>query len=228
MKKLFLLVVLPLMFIGFVSCEKGEDIEPEISIAKTYISFSDKGGDTTISIDANFEYDVSSQASWVTAKIVYGGVLISVKSNPDTLSRYAIVVVYNEEYGVEEKIEVYQSARPYKIGDLVTKGNTQGIVFETTGSHAKMVSQIDSYDALTYAEAHQWCKNLSGRWRLPTVEELLIVFSLRSTLNIAFNHYYWTSTSYSNGCYEVVGVDGRIYVHEEDDTYTFARAVCDL
>lgn len=227
MKRLFLLAITPLMLIGFVRCDKNktEDIIPEISIARAYCSFSAEGGDSTIKIDANFEYNVSAQSSWVTAEKVYGGILIAVSSNPNTSSRSAIVVVYNEEYGVEEKIEVYQSARDYRIGDIVTKGSARGVVFEAFGSSAKMISIRESDTDLTWHEAKQWCSNLGSGWRLPTKDELLKVHSLKSTLNITL-HAHWTSTSYDNdGRYIIVWGDGSWGDWEGSSAWACARAV---
>ena len=191
MKKLFLL--LATIGIFATSCQKGEEITPEISISKTYCSFSGDGGDVKINIEANFEYNVSSQASWVSTQIVYGGILITANSNPNTSSRSTTVIVYNEKYGVEEKIEVYQSARAYRIGDTVTKGKAKGVVFEAFGNSAKMISIEENSEWLTWNEAKQWCNSLGSGWRLPTKDELLKVLNMKSTLNITFN-YYWTST----------------------------------
>ena len=230
------------MCVNFTACEgrldngedNGEDnggtpFIPEISIARTYCSFSAEGGDSTIKIDANFEYNVSAQSSWVTAEKVYEGILIAVSSNPNTSSRSAIVIVYNKEYGVEEEIKVYQSARDYRIGDIVTKGSAKGVVFEAFGSSAKMISIRESDTNLTWNNAKQWCSNLGSGWRLPTKDELLKVHSLKSTLNITCSGY-WTSTSTSNdGKYIIVWSDGS-WGRDWDGSsaWACARAVYDL
>ena len=231
MKRLFILAMVGIIF---TACEgrldNGEDnggtpFIPEISISEKYLYFSEANGDRMIDIDANFEYNVSAQSSWATVEKVYGGIVITVESNSSPSARQSSIVVYNEEHGVKEKIEVEQHARPYMVGDVIKKSLT-GVVFESTGYKAKLISMSGPSDYLHWNEANQWCKSYG--WRMPTKEEMSKVLKVQSSINIVFNEYqYWTSDSWYDNEYVVLYPSGNWDSISPND-WGYVHAVYDL
>ena len=235
MKKLFLL----LFMIGLMltACENnsdgnnsetnegsGEAITPNVTIVQKNAKIEYEGGEITIEVRANVDYDVSDNASWLTVEKIYGGVLIIADPNPNTTDRSSIIYIYNTKYGVDQKIQVLQLARPYNIGEIVTTSTGKnGIVFASleSGSY-KLLSVTCSSNEMTWGQANTWCSSNYGTgWKLPTKDELKIIAGLFSELNSSLLHnnykqidkgWYWSSTEDPGGdVFYVYLDDGRSY-----------------
>jgi hypothetical protein len=72
------------------------------------------------------------------------------------------------------------------------------ISLDETGQHGLIMSKEDiSEDGVTWETAYKNCQNHSdveGNWRLPTKEELILIYQDRATFNLTKN-YYWSSTT---------------------------------
>ena len=101
---------------------------------------------------------------------------------------------------------------PYSVGDLVNVGGADGIVFSVTagGRHGKAMSV--SQRRGEWYEADAWCKQYGKRWRLPSSDELMMIYKEVNTLNSSLqakgytllsDTYYWTSEE--TGRYTIYG-----------------------
>ena len=91
---------------------------------------------------------------------------------------------------------------PYSVGDLVNIGGAEGIVFSVTsgGQHGKAMSV--SQRRGDWYEAKAWCKQYGMGWRLPSSDELEMIYKEVNTLNSSLqakdytllsDTYYWSS-----------------------------------
>lgn len=72
------------------------------------------------------------------------------------------------------------------IGDVYDANGKKGVVFEVSadGKHGRIISiQEDEY---VWDEAKTWCSQLGDGWRLPTKQELRMIWELRN--NAQFNN----------------------------------------
>ena len=122
MKKLF--YFLTILGIVFTACENGSGIEdenkvtpfvPEISITPTTLNFSCNGGERAVDIIANFEYEVTERASWITIEQTDEGLLVVVDENKNTAERSAFISITNSQYDITKTIDVVQEAWVPKI-----------------------------------------------------------------------------------------------------------------
>ena len=122
MKKLLLLLSAAGMI--FTACEAGGDVEednggapfvPEITITPTTLNFSCNGGERAVDIIANFEYEVTERASWITIEQTDEGLLVVVDENKNTAERSAFISITNSQYDITKTIDVVQEAWVPKI-----------------------------------------------------------------------------------------------------------------
>lgn len=107
-------------------------------------------------------------------------------------------------------------SQTYKVGDYYDANGKQGVVFVVTpdGKHGKIVGlndlgKMDEWNSIVSA-----CRNLGNGWRLPSKEELLAIYKVKSTLDSTLaavgdelsKYWYWSSTEYSSDCAWVVGM----------------------
>ena len=120
-KLLFLLAAVGLIF---TACQSGGDVEeenggapfvPEITISPKDLTFGCNGGEQTVDITANFEYEVAERASWITVEQTDEGLLVIVDANKNTSERSAFISITNSQYDINKSIEVYQEAWVPKI-----------------------------------------------------------------------------------------------------------------
>ena len=94
--------------------------------------------------------------------------------------------------------------KTYKVGDLYDVDGKQGVVYVVTpdGKHGKMVSINQAPEKKNWSDAKSWCSSLGGGWRLPTKEELLVIYRNKDALNAVLaavgdeilDDWYWSST----------------------------------
>ena len=107
----------------------------------TSVEFDYKGATKTISVIANFEYDIEITSSWIKCTQTADGAKIVVAANSNYEARNAEVKIYSEKYGKEGTIiTVNQGACGCKIGDVMTVNKTKGIVFYIGDDMIKLVS----------------------------------------------------------------------------------------
>ncbi len=121
----------------------------------------------------------------------------------------------------------------YKIGDYYDNNNRQGVVFAVTpdGKHGKIISLTQS--KLSWESSETWCSNLGVGWRLPTKEELSIIYRNIDTLNktlitmgIEITKWYWSSNSEKDKWAWIVFMsNGNACEMPKYDSH-YVRAVC--
>lgn len=96
--------------------------------------------------------------------------------------------------------------KTYKIGDLYERGGLKGMVYrvEKGGQHGWAISFHQLAD-ISWNGAKSWCEGKG--WRLPTLEEIKFLYSIKKAVNTLFSYrggtpldkIYWTSTAYGGG-----------------------------
>ena len=84
--------------------------EPILNVEdKSALEFDYKGGEQLILVESNFEYDIATDADWVTLSKTTTGVVVKVSFNRGD-ARTAEVVISNEKYNISKTISISQSA----------------------------------------------------------------------------------------------------------------------
>ena len=93
------------------------------------------------------------------------------------------------------------------------------------------VAQKDFPERMTWNEAKQACKDLGAGWRLPTKEELNLLYENKAKIGGFANKYYWSSTENDYGSVWSQNLgdggqdDGGSYPHGAEDGKYLVRAV---
>jgi len=94
----------------------------------------------------------------------------------------------------------------YQIGQYVSIDGVTGIVYETSSPAIVSIDEISE----TWANGKTWCTSKGSAWSMPSLDELLLIYYNRATLNKTLSsigatqfssNYYWSSTaneSYGN------------------------------
>ena len=78
------------------------------------LSFTEKGGSDIIKVSSNFNYSVSSNASWISCNKVEEGVKVTASASDVANERTAKVTIYSEKYSLSYDVGVNQGAfEPY-------------------------------------------------------------------------------------------------------------------
>ena len=95
------------------------------------------------------------------------------------------------------------SAQTRKVGDVIMVNGELGIVFTVTsdGYHGKVMSCGGA--VCNWNDAKALCANLNRGWRLPTIDELVVIYRNKSAINYALSANnnsplsgnYWSSES---------------------------------
>ena len=83
---------------------------PSIIVDPETISFTTEGGTQNIAVTANFEYEISISADWVSYKKTEKGLTIIVPNNKEVEERSAVVTISSEKYKISKTIKVAQGA----------------------------------------------------------------------------------------------------------------------
>ena len=96
------------------------------------------------------------------------------------------------------------TAFAYKVGDIIMVDGAMGIVYAVTsdGQHGKAVSVMEGHG--TWEAAKQWCAQYGRDWRLPSKDELLVIYRKKGVLNpilrangyTQLSDWCWSSTEY--------------------------------
>ena len=96
------------------------------------------------------------------------------------------------------------TAFAYKVGDIIMVGGEMGIVYAVTsdGQHGKVVSVMEGW--CDWEAAKQWCAQHGRGWRLPSKEDLWVIYRKKGVLNqiltangyTALYGWCWSSTEY--------------------------------
>lgn len=103
---------------------------PELTIAKTELSFESVGGTQEIVISSNFEYSVSESADWLSYQITSSGVKLTATANVEEKENTAEVKIYSNKYGVTKTVYVTQK----KFVPTITIDKTE-LCFEAKGGY---------------------------------------------------------------------------------------------
>ena len=129
----------------------------------------------------------------------------------------------NQYYAPAQSTRQYSSynqsqssySKTYKVGDYYNANGKQGVVFVVTpdGKRGKIVG-LNNLGRMNWNDAIAACRNLGNGWRLPSKEDLLAIYKVKSTLDSTLAavgdelplSYYWSSTEYNSDWAWTVGV----------------------
>lgn len=125
-------------------------------------------------------------------------------------------------------------SQTYKVGDYYDANGKQGVVFVVTpdGKHGKIVG-LNNLRNMTWNSAVSACRNLGNGWRLPSDDELLAIYKVKSTLDSTLaavgdglpEGYHWSSIEFgSNYAWRVCMSSGTTY-YDPKNYYYYVRAV---
>ena len=187
---------------------------PEFAVEQTSLEFDYKGGEATIEVTANFDYNVTCP-SWITCKILENGVKITISANTSAEIRTAEVKIFSKKYNLDGAVStVSQTGAPYKVGDILTRNGVEGIVFYVGSEGTKIMSvkggggawstQKATTGATDWSNgannmakiqkisgwenkypAFKWCADLGEGWYLPALGELIEMYNQKSVLRAA-------------------------------------------
>ena len=83
---------------------------PAITIKPGSLAFAVEGGTQEVAITANFEYEVSANAGWLTIEKSEGGVKVTAQTNVEDKERTAEITISNEKYGISKVVKATQKA----------------------------------------------------------------------------------------------------------------------
>ena len=124
------------------------------------------------------------------------------------------------------------SAQTRKVGDIIMVNGEFGVVFAVTtdGRHGKAVSVSET--ECTWDNAKTWCANYGMGWKLPTKDELRVIYRNKAVINSALqtNGYTTLSIGWSSEWYDefyawlVYVTDGYTGIYDKSSDY-YVRAV---
>ena len=180
--------------------------ELEITTTTTSYEYDYKGGECTIAVTSNFNYDVTTTADRVRCNKNEDGVQISTELYKYENNSTAEVKIYSEKYNLEGcTITITQTPPPYPVGSLLTIDGAKGVVFDLGDTVTKIVSVTET--KANWSGAKTWCSNYGTGWYLPAIDELTMIYYNKSTIDstLSANGYttfggewYWSSTMANN------------------------------
>lgn len=157
---------------------------PEFEISTTTTSYECdyKGGEFTVPVISNFDYDVTTTVDWVKHTKDEEGVKVSVQKHNYVESRSAEVKIYSEKYNLEGKtIYITQGAVSIEIGAIITKNGAQGVVFYFDDTETMIVSVEETQK--NWSAAKVWCADYGEGWYFPNLYELKLIYNNRTAIN---------------------------------------------
>ena len=180
---------------------------PELSATTTYYECDYKGGEFTVPVISNFDYDVTTTADWVKYTKDKEGVKVSVQKHNYVESRSAEVKIYSEKYNLEgATIYITQGAVSIEIGAIITVNGAQGVVFYFDDTETMIVSIEETQKSWSAAEV--WCADYGEDWYLPNLYELKQIYNNRTAINATLEANGYTILG-NGGYWSIVRTNSR-------------------
>ena len=111
--------------------------EPKFDVTPTEINFAVEGGEQNIAVTANFEYEISTSADWVSYKKTEKGLTITVPNYTEVKERTAEITISSEKYNLSKTIKVTQDGLTEEeyAKHLITYTSTDGAVIDAANSY---------------------------------------------------------------------------------------------
>ena len=84
---------------------------PTITIEPETLNFAVEGGEQTVAITANFEYEVTVSADWVSYTKTENGITVTIPNYVEVEERTAEITISKKKYNIFKTIKVSQEAR---------------------------------------------------------------------------------------------------------------------
>ena len=147
---------------------------PEITIEPESLTFATEGGEQEVAVTANFEYEFSTEADWITIEKSEKGVKVTVPDYVEVENRTADITISNEEYGISKAILVIQNGVPVESNQILYTSSDGSIITPTNSNAfgANIVSNIyeNGQGVITFdapvtsigENAFWWCDSLTS------------------------------------------------------------------
>jgi hypothetical protein len=87
-----------------------------------------------------------------------------------------------------------------------------------------LVAQNDFPKQMKWQDAKKACENLGRGWRLPTKDELHILYQNYVKIGVYSNNFYWSSTEFvfESAWVQYFGNGGQLYINKSETSYVRA------
>ena len=132
--------------------------EPTIIIEPETLAFETEGGEQEVKIIANFEYEVSASAEWLSFTKNENGVTVTVPNYVEMEERTAEMTISNEKYNISKVVEVTQKAfKP----SITIEPETLNFTIEGGEQEVEITTNFE-YEVSVSAEWVSYTKNENG------------------------------------------------------------------
>ena len=113
--------------------------DPYLEVSPEYISTDEYGGDVTVHVNANFDYNVDIDADWLSIVSKGAACIINVAPNPSEAERSTMVMIDSE--GLQGFVTIFQEGKgssldPFDVGEnLSAKGTANCYVVTKAGNY---------------------------------------------------------------------------------------------
>ena len=104
---------------------------PTITIEKKELNFNGEGGEQSVNITANFDYNVTADADWILVEKTDNGVLVATHPHISALARDGQIIINNSNRDMSEIIEVHQDSFEYNFNSQSFK--RRSLIMQVTG-----------------------------------------------------------------------------------------------
>ena len=122
---------------------------PAITIEPETLTFAVEGGTQEIAITANFEYEYSANADWLTIEKSEKGLKVTASNHTEVEERSAEITISNEKYGVSKVVNVMQRAF---VPAITIEPETLTFAVEGGTQEVAVTANFEEYEASANAD----------------------------------------------------------------------------
>ena len=141
----------------------------------------------------------------------YGSSIRLVKDNPVKIEKERIIQ--------EEKL------KQERILEEKRKKDSVSIVGNTVVIDNLVFAQYDFPKKMSWEDAKKACESIGNGWRLPTKEELGVLFKNKIKMGVFTNDYYWSSTINTNNLVWTQYFKDGYAIYSSKDYTNYVRAI---
>ena len=207
--------------------KEKQHIPPTLTLnSATIVNFDSDGGTDFIEYTLSNPIDkeslsINCNCNWIVVAESSNKIEYRVSENNTKYTRNTKIKVSYADQSFE--VNIYQSAKTYKIGDYYNENGLSGIIIETDGNHGLIVHKNQGCG--NYFAAMDYCNGLGSNWNFPTPEVYKMINKNINTINktidkvngirIKNNAVYWSyiaEDSYTGeGAYVYDMGSGEVY-----------------
>jgi uncharacterized protein (TIGR02145 family) len=152
----------------------------------------------------------------------YGSSIRLVKDNPVKIEKERII---QEEKLKQERIIQEEKLKQERILEEKRKKDSVSIVGNTVVIDNLVFAQYDFPKKMSWEDAKKACESIGNGWRLPTKEELGVLFKNKIKMGVFTNDYYWSSTINTNNLVWTQYFKDGYAIYSSKDYTNYVRAI---